>query len=227
MGIWVEPESIFQYENIYRPRHTVPSIISLAPRGGDLPSTVSHFLAGATLALPFTGVLSIREAVRPAGLMFSASLLAAAPDLDTISFGLIPYGHFFGHRGFFHSPFFAICSALTLSCLLFALSRSFTIGASLGIAAAFALAIASHGILDAMTKEGLIVMLLYPFSDERIFFSWRLFHSPLIKLSNLSWLQVRMMLKSEYPIVLVCVAIGGTVRFVLGRTGCRGKRKAI
>jgi hypothetical protein len=105
MGIWVEPESIFQYENIYRPRHTVPSIISLTPRSGNLPSAVSHFLAGATLALPFTGVLSIREAVRPVGLMFSASLLAAAPDLDTIFFGLIPYGHFFGHRGFFHSPF--------------------------------------------------------------------------------------------------------------------------
>lgn len=192
-----------------------------------MPSAVSHFLIGATLALPFTGVPSIREAVRPVGLMFSAGLLSAAPDLDTIFFGIIPYAHFFGHRGFFHSPFFAICSALTISCLLFALSRSFTIGASFGVAAAFAIAIASHGILDAMTNDGLGVMLLYPFSDERIFFSWRPFHAPPIKLSNLSWPQVQMMLKSEYPIVLACIAIGGTVRFVLGRTGGRGKRKAI
>jgi hypothetical protein len=84
---------------------------------------------------------------------------------------------------------------------MFALSRSFTIGASIGIAAAFAIAIASHGILDAMTNEGLGVMLLYPFSDERISFPWRPFHSPPIKLSNLSWHQVQMMLKSEFPIV--------------------------
>ena len=188
-------------------------------------SAISHFVIGATLALPFTAVPSVRNTVRPAGLMFSAGLLAAAPDLDTAFFGVIPYAHFFGHRGFFHSPLFAVSFAVTLSCLFCAVSRSSNIRAAIGVAAAFALALVSHGILDAMTNAGLGVMLNYPFSDERVFLSWRPFHAPPIKISSLSLRQVQMMFISELPIVLGCVAIGGTVKFVLHRRTAKEKRR--
>jgi len=178
-------------------------------------SAVGHFIVGATLALPFTAVPSVRKVVRPVGLMVCAGLLSAAPDLDTLFFGVIPYAHFFGHRGFFHSPFFAFLVAMALSLLLLALSRSCTILASAWLAAAFFLAMASHGILDAMTDAGLGVMLFYPFSEGRHFLPWRPFHAPPVRLSSLSLRQVRMMVRSELPIVLVCAAIAGMVRFAL------------
>ena len=150
------------------------------------------------------------------GLMFTAGVLAVAPDIDTAFHGIIPYAHFLGHRGFVHSPFFSFLIAVVLSLLLYAVARDLGFRAFLGITAAFTLALASHGILDAMTDAGLGVMLLYPFSEERIFLPWRPFYAPPIKLSSLSYSKVQMMLKSELPIVLGCVAVAGTVRLALG-----------
>jgi inner membrane protein len=181
-----------------------------------LASAVSHFIIGATLALPLSGVPSIKKAVRPVGLMFTAGVLAVAPDLDTAFHGIIPYAHFLGHRGFVHSPFFAFLFAVILSSLLYAVARDLGFRAFFGITAAFTLALASHGILDAMTDAGLGVMLLYPFSEERIFLPWRPFYAPPIKLSSLSYGKVQIMLKSELPIVLGCVAVAGTIRLALG-----------
>ena len=150
------------------------------------------------------------------GLMFAAGVLGAAPDIDTAFYGIIPYAHFLGHRGFVHSPFFSFLIAVVLSSLFYAIARNLGFRSFLGITAAFTLALASHGILDAMTDAGLGVMLLYPFSEERIFLPWRPFYAPPIKLSSLSYSKVQMMLKSELPIVLSCVAVAGTIRLVLG-----------
>ena len=178
-------------------------------------SAVCHFVVGATIALPFTAVPSVGKVVRPVGLMVCAGLLSAAPDLDTVFFGIIPYAHFFGHRGFFHSPFFALLAAMALSLIMLALSRSCTLLASAWVAAAFFLAMASHGILDAMTDAGLGIMLLYPFSEGRVFLPWRPLHTPPVRISSVSMRQVQMMVRSELPIVLVCAAVAGAVRFAL------------
>ena len=178
-------------------------------------SAVSHFVIGAAFALPLTGVPSIKKTVRPAGLMFTAGVLAVAPDIDTAFYGIIPYAHFLGHRGFVHSPFFAFLIAVVLSSLLYAIARDLGFRAFLGITAAFTLALASHGILDAMTDAGLGVMLLYPYSEERLFLPWRPFYAPPIKLSSLSYSKVQMMIKSELPIVLVCAGVAGTIRWAL------------
>jgi inner membrane protein len=150
--------------------------------------------------------------------MIYAGMVAAAPDIDTLFFGIIPYAHFFGHRGFFHSPFFAILFAVTVSCLLWAVSEKYEFRASLGLAAVFALAMASHGILDAMTNAGLGVMLFYPFSEGRIFFPWRPFHAPPINISNLSIGQLQMMFHSELPIILSCAAVAGLTKIAQIRT---------
>ena len=148
--------------------------------------------------------------------MFAAGVLAVAPDLDTAFHGIIPYAHFLGHRGFVHSPFFSFVVAAILSLLFYAVARNLGFVAILGITASFTLALASHGILDAMTDAGLGVMLLYPFSEERIFLPWRPFYAPPIKLSSISYEKVLKMIKSELPIVLACVGVAGTIRLALG-----------
>jgi inner membrane protein len=153
--------------------------------------------------------------VRPVGLMFSAGVLAVAPDLDTAFHGIIPYAHFLGHRGFVHSPFFAFLFAVILSSLFYAVARNLGFTAFLGITAAFTLALASHGVLDAMTDAGLGVMLLYPLSEERFFLPWRPFYAPPIRLSSISYDKVQMMIKSELPIVFGCIAVSGTIKLML------------
>jgi hypothetical protein len=66
-----------------------------------------------------------------------------------------------------------------------------------------------------MTDAGLGVMLLYPFSEERIFLPWRPFYAPPIKFSSISYEKVQMMIRSELPIVFSCLAVGGTIRLML------------
>lgn len=189
-------------------------------------SVVSHFLVGATLALPISAATPVKKAVRPAGLIVACGLLAAVPDLDTVFFGTIPYAHFFGHRGFFHSPVFAISVALALSCLLFAVARNIDFRATAGVAVASSLAMVSHGFLDAMTDAGLGVMLLYPFSEQRLFFSWRPFHAPPIKISGLSLAQVGLIIRSEWPLVTGCALVSATVWLLsMARPNLRSGRR--
>ena len=71
-------------------------------------SAITHFIVGASLAWPFPESRAIR---------ISAGVMAAAPDLDVYSMRLfdIPYDSFFGHRGFFHSPFFLIIACVLLA----------------------------------------------------------------------------------------------------------------
>src|ERR1035438_8425198 len=79
-------------------------------------SAIAHFIVGAALALPAIESRTIRGVLPRWAIPISCGALAVAPDLDTIAmraFG-IPYGSFFGHRGFFHSPFFLILLAGSL-----------------------------------------------------------------------------------------------------------------
>jgi inner membrane protein len=101
----------------------------------------------------------------PFRLWFAACVCSVLPDADT--FLGLPYDSAFGHRGFFHSLFFAAqisaAGAAWLSserpfyrtwCLLFVVG-------------------ASHGVLDAMTDGGLGIALFAPFDDTRYFLPWR------------------------------------------------------
>src|SRR5215467_9526445 len=83
----------------------------------SMASAITHFIVGAALALPAIESASVRAALSRWAIPVSSGLLAVSPDLDTFAmraFG-ISYGSFFGHRGFFHSPFFLILLALTLA----------------------------------------------------------------------------------------------------------------
>jgi inner membrane protein len=99
--------------------------------------------------------------------------VAAVQDLDTIAFSFgIPYSHPFGHRGFSHSLLFAAALSLLVSLSLFPHLKRFSRRWFALLLLTF-VAAASHGLLDAATDAGLGIGLLLPFSDERIFYSFR------------------------------------------------------
>jgi len=126
----------------------------------------------------FTHALVGVVASSTAGPAYSGKLLAAlvgcsmAPDLDVIAFWLgIPYHHPLGHRGLFHSPFFALLLSLAVTWFGFREIRRFSAHWWRVLLLLF-LVCASHGLLDALTNGGLGIALLAPFDNSRFFFPW-------------------------------------------------------
>lgn len=102
---------------------------------------------------------------RLAAAMALLSLLALFPDADVVAFTLgIPYAAPWGHRGASHSVAFAAGVALAAALL----ARALRAPAGRWGLLTF-LAVASHGLLDALTNGGLGAALLWPFSNERFF----------------------------------------------------------
>jgi inner membrane protein len=102
-------------------------------------------------------------------LLLAGTIAAMLPDTDVLSFRLgIPYADAFGHRGALHSLLFgmlvAAVAALLHRRLRTTAARAF---AFVGFAAL------SHPLLDMCTNGGLGVALVWPFSGQRYFFSWR------------------------------------------------------
>lgn len=99
--------------------------------------------------------------------------LAVLPDLDTIGLRLgIPYGHFWGHRGFMHSlPFALVVSFLAAWLAGGWLKPIFKARWRLWLLLLVIMAV--HPLLDAMTNGGLGVALLSPFDNRRYFLPWR------------------------------------------------------
>jgi inner membrane protein len=104
---------------------------------------------------------------------FLSFISSIIPDLDSIalSFG-IPYSHFLGHRGFFHSPFFGLLLGL-FSVSVFLRGVGLFSRGWLSYLIFFFLITASHGLLDALTNGGLEVALLSPFDQTRYFLPWK------------------------------------------------------
>jgi inner membrane protein len=107
--------------------------------------------------------------LRRAGWAALLVILSCLPDADVIAFALgIPYRAPFGHRGAFHSLFFAgVCGCLLGLAATVAKLPAWRMGI-IG-----AIVVASHGLLDTLTDGGLGVALFWPFSNERYFASWR------------------------------------------------------
>ena len=103
-----------------------------------------------------------RQRISPR-LALAGAGLAMLPDADVVGFALgIEYADTWGHRGASHALAFAGLVAGAV-CLMWRAARS--AGAFLFLA----FAMASHGLLDAMTSGGLGPALLWPVSDARIF----------------------------------------------------------
>ena len=173
-------------------------------------SAITQFVVGAAMALPAMELPVLRGVMSRWTIPVTAGLFGAVPDLDTPlmrALGL-PYGTFFSHRGFFHSPFF-------LAILAFAVAAMVAKGRALPwLAFVWWVSAASHPLLDMLTDGGSGVMLLFPLSTERYFFPWR----P-IRVSPLSiagfFDRAGEILLSELPFCAAAVAFGMTARKLL------------
>ncbi len=105
-----------------------------------------------------------------ARLRVAGALCAALPDADTLlmRFGGVAYEDPWGHRGITHGLPFAFALAVLVAVLFF---RGRVLPLWRATLALF-LAIASQGVLDAMTTGGLGVAFLAPFDPERFFAPW-------------------------------------------------------
>lgn len=128
-------------------------------------SLITHAFVGA--ALGQGGEAARRKDWRFWCFLVFGSML---PDIDSLGFFLgVPYGSFWGHRGFTHSLLFAMIVAVVG--VLWMEGGRFRSQWKLGIL--FFLAIASHCLLDAMTNGGLGVAFFSPFDTHRYFLPWR------------------------------------------------------
>jgi inner membrane protein len=105
-------------------------------------------------------------------IMLLCAVCSVVPDIDSLGFRLgIPYGHWLGHRGFFHGIPFAVIAAMTATFFIRDMERSMK--RRLALFSAFFACILAHDILDAMTNGGLGVAFFSPVSDGRFFLPWR------------------------------------------------------
>jgi inner membrane protein len=94
-----------------------------------------------------------------------AALLAVFPDFD--AFSSAAYGAILGHRGFTHTLVFSLWLAFLAASLTYRPFRA-NIWALAGV---FLLALASHGLLDALTWGGMPIPFFWPLTDRR-FGNW-------------------------------------------------------
>jgi inner membrane protein len=173
-------------------------------------SAITHFVVGAALALPAARSV-LRRVLPPWAIPVTAGLLAVIPDVDVLWMRGFPYNSALGHRGFSHAPFTLVLLASALAVVIARTSRR----AAAQLALIWAASAITHPLLDMLTDGGFGIMVLFPFSPERLFFSWRPIHvSPLSVLRFFSG--AGYILKSELPFCLAAVAIGVSI-FLLWR----------
>lgn len=129
-------------------------------------SAFAHAAAGAALWL------LLRPAHAPRSAWVAGAALAALPDIDVIGFRFgVEYGDFLGHRGLTHSLLVAVMAGAVIGFLW--TRDGYAFRDRLQLAAYLVAALASHGLLDAMTTGGLGVALFAPVDNTRYFFPWR------------------------------------------------------
>ena len=176
------------------------------PKEFALASAITHFAVGALLALPAVHSKAIRRTLKPWMIPVTAGVLAVAPDLDTylVSPFQVARGTLFAHRGFFHSILFLslFCTALALI-----VARRRPLISAWWMAALWAISAITHPLLDMLTDGGPGVMLLYPITEQRLFFPWRPIHvSPLSVARFFS--RAGYILKSELPFIGGALVLG-------------------
>lgn len=167
-------------------------------------SAFSHTIAASAITAAF-----YRPGV-PKRVWILGIACSVLPDLDVIGFRFgIPYGDFWGHRGFTHSLTFAALLAATLAV---AILRAHSEISRVWLFAYLFLSTASHGLLDAMTNGGLGVAFFSPFDNERYFLPWRPIRVSPIGVSRFFGARGLAVLKSELlwiwlPSILVILLV--------------------
>ncbi len=160
-----------------------------------MPSLISHAIAGIAIGV----ALSVRH---PNEAIICSSVIASVfPDIDGIAFVLgIPYNNFFGHRGFFHSIFFAFILSFLILHIGFHYIELFTKTWLFHYTIFFLLTL-SHSILDAMTEGGMGVAFFSPFSQKRYLLPWRPMIACPLRIRDFFSEWGKIVLKSE----LICI----------------------
>ena len=128
-----------------------------------MPNVITHFIVGIAAGKAFA------PRKMPRRFWDLTIICAIFPDIDVIFFRFgIEYGDFLGHRGFFHSPFFALLLAMVVVLIFYRTEKRWW-----AYLIFFFFVTAMNGILDAFTNGGLGVAFLAPFSNKRYFFPWR------------------------------------------------------
>ena len=132
-----------------------------------MPTVITHSVIALSASFgPNTG----RKSFKFFFLSIACSIL---PDADIIGYYWLytPSYHFFGHRGFFHSPFFAALLSVFIVCLFFRKDAIFS-KQWWKLVLYFFLLTASHGLADAFTNGGNGIAFLSPVTNDRYFFPW-------------------------------------------------------
>lgn len=141
-----------------------------------MPTPFSHIWAAIAISPLFYNRTAIGK------LLLLGMICTIVPDIDVLGFKLgVPYGHFFGHRGFTHSITFSVLFAALICFIFYGKYRS-QYGMFIALFLYFFACTVSHALLDAMTSGGKGVALLSPFDNDRIFLPWR----P-IQVAPMSW----------------------------------------
>ncbi|MCP4625315.1 MAG: metal-dependent hydrolase [bacterium] len=132
-----------------------------------MPTIIAHTVVAASAAYGF------RFATKSLKFWILSIACSVLPDADVIGYRwlYVPTYEFFGHRGFFHSPFFAALVSIFIVCVFYRKEVGFSKKWWKYFFYFFILA-ASHGILDALTNGGNGIALLSPLTNERYFFPW-------------------------------------------------------
>ena len=132
-----------------------------------MPTAITHSVIGVTAACGFS------SEKKPLKFRILSIVCPVLPDVDVIGYLwlYIPTYHFFGHRGFFHSPFFAALLSIFIVSVFYRKEASFS-NQQWKYALYFFIITASHGLTDALTNGGRGVALLSPFTNDRYFFPW-------------------------------------------------------
>ena len=130
-------------------------------------SVISHAVFASGL-----GAAGSPEPRMPARYWVTLATIAALPDLDVVIYPLgLNAPHMLGHRGITHSLAFAAVFAALVVRLVFRGAAWRPAWVRLWVVCFVAMA--SHGVLDAMTNGGQGIAFLAPFSDGRWHFPWQ------------------------------------------------------
>lgn len=181
-------------------------------------SVFSHAVAALSIGTCFS------RPRMPKRVWLSGAACSMFPDLDVIGFRFgVQYSDFWGHRGFTHSLVFAFLIAGVVS--LGFRSGSSTIG-RLPLFSYLFFAIASHGVLDAMTNGGLGVAFLSPFDNSRYFFSWRPIRVSPIGMRGFFSPRAYLILQSELLWIWLPAGVFAGLVFMLRRAQKEGRSGA-
>jgi inner membrane protein len=130
-------------------------------------SAFSHAVFGSSL-----GAAGSPEGRMPARYWITLAVIAALPDLDVVVYPLgLNAPHILGHRGITHSLLFAAVFAALVVRVVFRAAAWRPAWIRLWLV--FFAAMASHGVLDALTNGGQGIAFFAPFSDARWHFPWQ------------------------------------------------------